>query len=387
MRRLDRNTLGDLPPDVERPRYDRDDVQVGVVHLGVGAFHRAHQAVVFDDRLAAGERDWAICGASLKSPAIRDALLPQDGLYTLCVRDFRREHLRVVGSLRELLVAHKSRQALLTRLADPRVRIISLTITEKGYCHDPATCDLARSHPTIAYDLANPHAPQSAPGVLVEALYRRRVIGAAPFTVLSCDNLPSNGATTKRVVTQLAAMRDLDLAKWIDDSVTFPSTMVDRIVPATTDDDRADVAAGLGVVDAWPVVAEPFFQWVVEDCFCAGRPRLEDSGATLVADVAPFELAKLRLLNGTHSALAYLGYLAGFETLSEVMAEPAFARFARDLMDEEVAPTLAAHGLGDLESYKFQLMERFRNPGHKGAAIGGEDSASLTRMAALAYCG
>ncbi len=180
---------------------------------------------------------------------------------------------------------------------------------------------------------------------------------------MSCDNLPSNGATTERVTTQFAALRDPELAKWINDQVAFPSTMVDRIVPATTDDDRAHAAARLGVVDAWPVVTEPFFQWVVEDRFCAGRPRLEDSGVTIVADVVPFELAKLRLLNGTHSALAYLGYLAGFETLSEVMADPAFARFARGLMDEEVTPTLAGRGLKDLASYKSRLIERFRNPG------------------------
>jgi fructuronate reductase len=363
MRRLDRGALADLPLDVARPRYDFDDARVGVVHLGVGAFHRAHQAVLFDDRLAAGERDWAICGVSLQSPATRDALAPQDGLYTLCVRGPEREDLRVVGALRELLVAPEDPLALLAMLADPRVRIVSLTITEKGYCHDPATCDLAPSHPAIAHDLVSPHAPRSAPGVLVEALRRRRIAGTAPFTVLSCDNLPSNGATTKRVTTQFAALRDPELAKWIGESVAFPSTMVDRIVPATTDDDRAHVATSLGVVDAWPVVTEPFFQWVVEDRFCAGRPRLEDSGATIVADVAPFELAKLRLLNGTHSALAYLGYLAGFETLSEVMADPAFARFARGLMDEEVTPTLTGRGLEDLASYKRELIERFRNPG------------------------
>jgi fructuronate reductase len=363
MRRLGRNALAGLPPDVSCPGYDLDDVRVGVVHLGVGAFHRAHQAVIFDDRLAQGERDWAICGVSLRSPATRDALAPQDGLYTLCVRGPEREDVRIVGALHELLVAPENPQALLDRLADSRVRIVSLTITEKGYCHDPATCDLAPDHPMVAHDLANPHAPQSAPGLLVEALYRRRLAGMAPFTVLSCDNLPSNGATTKRVTTQFARLRDPELAKWIDERVAFPSTMVDRIVPATTDDDQRRVSARLGVVDAWPVVTEPFFQWVVEDRFPAGRPRLDDSGATLVADVAPFEMAKLRLLNGTHSALAYLGYLAGFETLSEVMGEPAFARFARGLMDEEVTPTLAAHGLGDLESYKAQLIGRFRNPG------------------------
>src|SRR5208282_5950281 len=208
-----------------------------------------------------------------------------------------------------------------------------------------------------------PEAPRSAPGFIVEALRRRRAAGVAPFTVLSCDNLPSNGATARRVLQRMAELREPDLVRWVADAVPCPCAMVDRIVPATTDEDRRRVAERLGCFDAWPTVTEPFSQWVIEDRFGAGRPRLEESGATMVADVVPFELAKLRLLNGTHSALAYLGYLAGFETLSEVMADPAFARFARGLMDEEVTPTLAGRGLEDLASYKSQLIERFRNPG------------------------
>jgi len=361
MRRLDRSTLASLLPDVARPAYDLDGTTTGVVHLGVGAFHRAHQAVYFDERLAAGERDWAICGVSLQSTATRDALAPQDGLYTLSVRGPEREDLRIIGSLREWLVAPENTGALLDRLADPKVRIVSLTITEKGYCHDPATCDLAVGHPAIQRDLATASAPRSAPGVLVEALARRRAAGVAPFTVLSCDNLPSNGETTRRIATQFAALREADLGRWIADRVAFPSTMVDRIVPATTDDDRARIAARLTATDAWPVITEPFRQWVVEDHFSLGRPRLEDSGVTLVKDVAPFELAKLRLLNGTHSALAYLGYLASYETLADAAANPAFARFARGLMDEESGPTL--RGLGDLDAYKTQLLQRFQNPG------------------------
>jgi fructuronate reductase len=360
MRRLDRSTLASLPGDVARPAYDLDAVATGIVHLGVGAFHRAHQAVYIDERLAAGESDWAICGVSLQSGATRDALAPQDGLYTLSIRGPEREDLRIVGALRESLVAPENPGALLSRLADPRIKIVSLTVTEKGYCHDPATRDLLTAHPAIQHDLAHPNAPASAPGVLVEALARRRAAGVAPFTVLSCDNLPSNGETTRRIVLQFAGLRDADLAAWIADRVAFPSTMVDRIVPATTDDDRARIAARLTATDAWPVVTEPFRQWVVEDHFPLGRPRLEDSGATLVKDVAPFELAKLRLLNGAHSALAYLGYLAGYETLAEVTANPAFARFARGLMDE-AGPTL--RGLGDLDAYKTQLLQRFQNPG------------------------
>jgi fructuronate reductase len=359
--RLSKARLDSLPGDVARPRYDFAAVSVGVVHLGVGAFHRAHQAVYFDDRLAAGERDWAICGASLRSADTRDALQPQDGLYAVAVRGAVREDLAITGALRALLVAPEDPQRLLAAMSEPNVRIVSLTVTEKGYCHDPARCELLETHPDVAHDLACPEAPRSAPGFIVEALRRRRAAGVAPFTVLSCDNLPSNGATARRVLQRMAELRDPDLGRWFADAVSCPSTMVDRIVPATTDDDRRRVAERLGSFDAWPTVTEPFSQWVIEDRFGAGRPRLEESGATMVADVAPYELAKLRLLNGAHSALAYLGYLAGYETIADAMADSAFAHLARGLMDEEAGPTLAAHGVGDLADYKRRLIERFEN--------------------------
>jgi fructuronate reductase len=363
--RLGRETLGRLPADVVRPAYDLAATRVGIVHLGIGAFHRAHQAVYVEDRLAAGELDWAIVGASLRSPETRDALAPQDGLYTVAVRSGTGERLRVVGSVRRLLVAPDDPDALLRAMADPAVRIVSLTVTEKGYCHDPATGMLNEDHPDIAADLANPSRPRSAPGFLVEALRRRHENGTMPFTVLCCDNLPANGHTVRSVVTRLAALRDPDLGGWVEGEVAFPSTMVDRIVPATTDEDRAAVSGRLGLDDAWPVVTEPFTQWVVEDRFAAGRPRLEEAGVELVADVAPYELMKLRLLNGSHSALAYLGYLAGYETVAAAMADPAFARFIKAFMDEEVTPTLRMpHGV-DLARYKESLLERFGNPALK----------------------
>jgi fructuronate reductase len=242
------------------------------------------------------------------------------------------------------------------------VRIVTLTVTEKGYCHDPATCRLDEDHPDIRHDLANPSAPVSAPGFLVEALARRRAEGVAPFTVVACDNLPSNGKTARNVVARMASLRDAGLGAWVAGDVAFPSTMVDRIVPATTDKDRARIAARLGAEDAWPIVTEPFSQWVIEDVFPTGRPRFEDSGATLVQDVAPFELAKLRLLNGSHSTLAYLGYLAGYETVSDVMVDESFARLVEELMEKESAPTLEAGKAGDLEAYMRELLTRFRNP-------------------------
>jgi fructuronate reductase len=363
--RLSLSALERLPAEVARPIYDMNAVRIGIVHLGIGAFHRAHQAVYVDDRLAAGETDWGICGASLRSPETADALVPQDGLYTVAIRSGSGERLRVIGAVRRLLVAPSNPAALLDAMADPTVRIVSLTVTEKGYCHDPAAGDLQPDHPDVVADLAAPERPRSVPGVLVEALRRRRTSGVAPFTVLCCDNLPENGHTVGRVLVQFAGLRDPDLGRWVENEVAFPSTMVDRIVPATSDSDRTAVAARLRVSDAWPVMTEPFTQWVIEDRFGNGRPRFEDAGAELVADVAPYELMKLRLLNGSHSTLAYLGYLAGYETVSDVMTDPAFVRLVQGLMDEEVTPTLSLPPGADLAGYKRSLLERFTNPALK----------------------
>ena len=362
MKRLSPDQLAELPADVVRPAYERSATRVGIVHLGVGAFHRAHQAVYVDDRLAAGETDWAICGASLRAADTSDALNPQRGLYTLAVRSGRDERLRVIGALRRILLAPRNPEALIEAMSDPAVCIVSLTVTEKGYCHDPATGALREDHPDIKADLSHPREPRTAPGFLAEALRRRREARTPPFTVLCCDNLPSNGKTVARVVARYAALLDADLARFVENEVVFPSTMVDRIVPATTDSDRTAISRRLGLEDAWPVVTEPFTQWVIEDRFGTGRPRLEDAGADLVADVAPYELMKLRLLNGSHSTLAYLGYLAGYETVSDVMRDDDFAVFMRDMMDREIAPTLAVPVGADLDGYKRLLLARFANP-------------------------
>jgi fructuronate reductase len=365
--RLSLATLDRLPDRCARPAYDVASTQVGIIHLGIGAFHRAHQAVAVDDRLAAGEAGWGICGVSLRSPDTADALTPQDGLYTVATRSGEGERLRVVGAVRRLLVAPREPDSVLAALTDPATRLVSLTVTEKGYCHDPATGALREDHPDILADLAggqsaNPRPPRSLPGLLVEAIDRRRRAGTAPFTVLSCDNLPANGHTVSGVLAAYARLRDPDLAAYLAGEVACPSTMVDRIVPATTEADRAEVSAALGLHDAWPVMAEPFSQWVIEDRFPAGRPRFEEAGAELVADVAPYELMKLRLLNASHSALAYLGYLAGFETIADVVAEPDCARFAAALMREEVQPTLRMPAGVDLAVYERALLARFANP-------------------------
>lgn len=330
------------------------------MHLGVGAFHRAHIAAYIDAILKIAP-SWGIIGASLRRPDTREALAPQDFLYTLVERSGAGTDIRVIGSLLDVLDAATQRPALIAAMTDARIRIVSLTVTEKGYCHDPATGALDPRHPDIVHDLATPEAPVSAPGLIVRALELRRAAACAPFTVLSCDNLPANGETTARVVIGFAALRDPALANHIAREVAFPSTMVDRIVPATTDADRDLVLQEMGFRDAWPVVTEPFSQWVIEDRFPAGRPPLEAAGAQLVADVRLFELMKLRMLNGSHSIIAYLGYLGGYAYVSEAMADPALQSLIHGFMTEEVIGTLPKD-FCDLAAYRDALLERFRNP-------------------------
>ncbi|MEO9877406.1 MAG: mannitol dehydrogenase family protein [Anderseniella sp.] len=340
--------------------YERTELSAGIVHLGVGAFHRAHQAVYVDDILAQNP-DWAIVGASLRSSSAAEALNPQDGLYSLTINGSSESRSRIVGSLLEVIDASAGPEVLLQRMADPATRIVSLTITEKGYCIDPATGRLDRKHPDIAADLETPGRPCSAIGIIVEALRLRKLSGAGPFTVLCCDNLPENGRVTRNVVTEMASLQDAVLSDWIENNATFPSTMVDRIVPATTKDDTDAVNAGTGVVDAAPVVTEPFSQWVVEDRFCAGRPPWEDAGVTFVDDVRPFEEMKLRLLNGSHSTLAYLGYLAGHETVADAIGDPELHALVHDMMTLEVIPTLEMPTGVDLFAYRDALLHRFAN--------------------------
>ncbi|OAP36860.1 mannitol dehydrogenase [Sinorhizobium glycinis] len=358
--RLSRLTLDRLPEGVGRPGYDPTCVIIGIVHLGIGAFHRAHQAV-FTEAVLADDPAWGISGVSLRSPDTRDALKPQDGLYTLKIQDGQGEQLQVVGSIVELLCAPEDPEAVLRRMADPATRIVSLTITEKGYCHNPATGTLDENHPDIVHDLGNPRQPRSAVGFIVEALARRKRAGIAPFTLLCCDNLPSNGHVLKRVVTRFAELRDPVLAD-LAHGISCPSTMVDRIVPATTDSDRDAIATALGLEDAWPIMTEPFQQWVIEDDFPLGRPAWEEAGAVFVDDVAVFEMMKLRLLNGSHSTLAYLGYLAGAETVAEAMALPGMEALIEGLMREEATPTLPPLQGIDLAAYRADLLRRFRNP-------------------------
>ncbi|RWN59031.1 mannitol dehydrogenase family protein [Mesorhizobium sp.] len=376
-RRLSNSTRQALPASVAVPGYDRNRVVPGIVHLGVGAFHRAHQAAYVDDCLEAGETDWGIVGVSLRSADTRDALAPQDGLYTLAVRSSDSESLRVVGSILSMLVAPEDPGAVLAALTDPRTAIVTLTITEKAYLR-AAGGGLDTAHPDIVHDLANPQMPRTAHGFLAESLARRRVAGIQPFTVLCCDNLPANGATLRRLLVEFGALRGTDLARHIADEVAFPSSMVDRIVPATTDADRARISGQLGVVDAWPVMTEPFCQWVVEDDFPAGRPAWERFGVTMVGDVGPFEDMKLRLLNGSHSAIAYLGLLSGYETVDRAFADPAIRQFVDGLWAEAITTLPKDAGL-DTTDYTAQLAKRYSNTAlaHRTAQIANDGSQKL----------
>ncbi len=361
--RLSRATLDHLPAAVARPGYDPSTLATGIVHLGIGAFHRAHQAV-YTDALLAEDPSWGILGVSLRSTDTRDALAPQDGLYSVSAVDGSGAARRVVGASTGLVVAPEDPTLVPARLADPGVRIVSTTVTEKGYSHDPATGRLREDDPDIRHDLADLARPKTTLGVLVSGLKQRRAAGLAPFTVLACDNLPANGHTLKGLVTRFAELVDADFGKWVAGEVRFPSTMVDRIVPATTDADREGVAAALGVEDAWPVLTEPFSQWVVEDAFSLGRPAWETVGVEFCADVAPYELMKLRLLNGSHSTLAYLGYLMGHQTVAAAMGEAALAALVEGLMRHESGPTLPPLAV-DLDHYRADLLARFRNPALK----------------------
>jgi len=376
--RLDLSKLDNLPPAVGTPKYDPRLIGVGIVHLGIGAFHRAQTAVFSDDALAIERADWGICGVSLRSADVRDRLVPQDGLYTAVEKSPAGTRRRIIGSVREVLFLGDQRDAIRTRLLEGQTRIVSLTITEKGYCHNPATGKLNPAHPDIAHDLAHPDQPKSAIGLIAGALDARRLSHGRAFTVLCCDNLPHNGALVRGLVLAFAELRDPALARWIAEQASFPSTMVDRIVPATTDADIADNDAALGLHDAAPVVHEPFKQWAIEDNFVDGRPAWDRVGAQLVADVAPYEAMKLRLLNGSHSALAYLGFLSSREYIYQVVADPVFVAYMRRMM-EEVAPSLAVPQGVDLRAYQDALLQRFQNPAlpHRTQQIAMDGSQKL----------
>ena len=384
MNRLSTQHLGTLPPEVTRPAYSRNDLKLGIVHLGIGAFMRAHLAAATEAALAAGNWRWGIVGVSLRQPDTRDALQPQDGLYTLAIRDADaqgqpRQRLQVIGAVRRLLVAAEDPQAVLAQIAAPETRIVSLTVTEKGYCHDPATGALRLDHPDIVHDLAHPTAPRSAIGMLVYGLQLRYVRGLGPLTLMSLDNLPANGRVLRAAVLRFAKEIHPALAERIDAECRFPCSMVDRIVPRTTDADRAAVSQALGCEDRWPVLGEPFFDWAVEDEFAAGRPDWTLGGARFVADAEPFERLKLRMVNGTHSSIAYLGAMAGWQTVDKAIAQPALRTHIEALMRDEIEPTLTDLPGLDLAAYRGNLLQRYANPAlaHRTQQIAMDGSQKL----------
>ncbi|WP_205697638.1 mannitol dehydrogenase family protein [Conexibacter sp. SYSU D00693] len=342
-------TLADLPSSIAVPTYDRSALTPSVVHLGVGGFHRAHQAVYLDDLAEQGiSTDWGITGVSLRRPAMRDALVPQDGLYTVVERDERFDRPRVIGALQRCLFAGEDAEEVMAALTDRRTRLVTLTLTGGAYDAGEDDEDLDR--------------PGTAFGWIAAALRRRRADGTPPFVVLSCDNVPENGAAARRATLEVARRHDADLAGWIAEAVRFPSSVVDRITPETTDDLRALLAERHGVVDQWPVATEPFRQWIVEDALGVDGPPLDQVGVQLVADVAPYERMKKRLLNGGHSALGYVGYLLGHRDTSGAMADPLVHDFLDRLMADEVAPLLPEVPGIDLDEYRRSLLRRFANP-------------------------
>jgi len=349
-----------LPADVQRPAYDRTQLKTRMVHIGFGAFHRAHQALA-TDKLAAQGSDWGYCEVNLNSGTLIQALRQQDLLYTLTEMADESLHTRVIGVVTQALHGKGDGiEAVIEAMSQPEVAIVSMTVTEKGYCYMPSSGKLNPDHPDIVHDLANPTEPRSLPGLILAAIIRRRQRNLPPFSVMSCDNMPENGHVTRNVITQLAERHSTELADYIQTHITFPSTMVDRIVPAMTDAAFDTLAARLGSRDPVAVEAEPFFQWVIEDNFVNGRPAWENAGAELVSDVLPFEEMKLRMLNGSHSFLAYLGFLAGYEHISDCMADASYRQAARALMLQDQAPTLRTQGV-DLEAYADSLIARYEN--------------------------
>lgn len=362
--RLSLDTLAGIDP-AARPPFDPRAVSVGIVHLGIGAFHRAHQAVYTQGAMAAtGDTSWGICGVTQRSRSSVDALAPQDGLFSVLEREDGSARASVIGSVREVIFARESTDVALDRLAAPSTRVVTLTVTEKGYRHEPSTGRLRVDDPEVAADLAG-RPPTTVIGQLVRGLQRRRQRDSGPLAIVCCDNLPSNGRTVRGLVEDfvswLPAAQAAGLREWIGGHVSFPCTMVDRIVPATTAADRTDAARLLGVRDDAVVVAEPFRQWVIEDDFPAGRPAWEADGATFTEDVGSYEEMKLRLLNGSHSSLAYLGSLAGCEFIADAIRAPGFGEYIRALTDVDVTPTLSVPDGFDLATYKEELLGRFAN--------------------------
>ncbi|MGJ8514043.1 mannitol dehydrogenase family protein [Carnimonas bestiolae] len=381
--RLCRETLRKLPDNIRLPRYDVSRLKPGILHFGCGAFHRAHQALVTQRAIEAEGKEgmrWGIASASLVRTNTPDALRPQQGLYTLLERSAKGNHVEVVGSLAEVVHAPSDEKGMAARLADPETRIVTLTITDRGYFLDPSTHRLNVEDETIKEDVGQER-PTTAIGSIVRGLELTRKAGHTPPVILCCDNLTSNGTTLRQAVLDFAALEDDGLSQWIEGNVQFPNTMVDRIAPSVTERDIEETDGILGVHDAAPVVAEPFLDWVIED-FDGPRPAWDKGGAKFVSDVEPYEIAKLRLLNGTHMLLAYIGSLAGYKTIAEAIADPLIKRLTERFMRSEQGPTVPVPH-AQSEHYIDELLKRFENPAihHEVGRVGRNGSLKLaTRL-------
>jgi mannitol 2-dehydrogenase len=383
---LNQLSLSTLAADVDVPKYDRSKLTAGIVHIGVGGFHRAHQARYINELLKKpGAQSWAICGVGLldANRSLRDVLVKQDYLYSLTVRhpNGRIDH-QVIGSMIDFLFAPDNKRKVIEKLVNPDTKIVSLTITEGGYNINPAAGEFDFSNPDIIHDLANPNEPITAFGYIAAALKQRQVKGMKPFTIMSCDNIQHNGDITRKMLLAFVNNNDPELGQWIDANVAFPNAMVDRITPVTTKADIEYVAHTLDISDEWPITCEAFTQWVIEDNFSDGRPALDTVGAQFVSDVTPFEKMKIRLLNAGHSVLGLLGAIYGYGTIDETVSDPVFATYLRRFMDDEVTPLIEPLEGIALSDYKDALIERFANPNIKDslARICSESSAKLPKF-------
>jgi mannitol 2-dehydrogenase len=364
MTRLALANLGLIGAGTAVPRYARSQLSPGIVHFGVGNFHRAHLAVYLDDLFNLGlNHDWAVIGAGVMpfDEAMRDKLAAQDYLTTVVEQDANLTAARVTGPMVDF-IPPSERPRLLKTLSDPAIRIVSLTVTEGGYMIDPATGRFDPSHPALRRDAQNPEDPTSVFGLILHGLRARKAAGVAPFTVMSCDNVPHNGTVTRNAVAGLARLMDEGLAAWVEASVAFPNAMVDRITPATTDRERQITAQQFGIEDNWPVFCEEFRQWVVEDHFPGGRPAFEKVGAQFVADVTPFEIMKIRILNGGHAVIAYPGGLLDVHFVHEAMQHPLIGGFFEKVEREEIVPTVPPVPGTNTADYLKLIDRRFSNP-------------------------
>jgi mannitol 2-dehydrogenase len=360
--KINQKNLASIPSNIEKPNYDRDALEVGILHMSVGGFHRSHQAVYVDNVLSQSPSNWMIAGVGMM-PQDADNLSKlnaQDCLYAVLTRSPEEDNVRIVGSMKTVIHAPTETQEVINQIANPKVKILSLTVTEKGYYYNEKR-DLDFTNSIIQEELKL-SVPKTIYGYLTQGLQKRKNDNSGPVTIMCCDNLPGNGHITNHLLVQFIEKADSSLLAWVEKNVSFPNAMVDRITPVTTPVVQDILAEKFGLADEWPVVCEDYIQWIIEDNFIAGRPAFEKAGAQMVKDVEPYEKMKVRLLNGSHSALSYISYLMGYREVDKAMADPLISKFVRNYMDDDITPTVPSVPGIDLDAYKTKLVSRFSNP-------------------------